>query len=609
MQNKITNSFGLLAIAFVFLCAALLNNVLFDKVRVDLTENQIYTVSNATKKLLQDIDEPINLYFFFSDKTSEGYTGIRNYASRVKSLLEEFEVASNGHINLQIIDPEPFSESEDKADEFGLNGVKLSAAGDSLYFGLGGTNSLDDRETIAFFDPQQESFLEYEIAKLIYKLSNPKPVQISFISDLPLEGGPNRMTGRMDPAWAIYEQLQQLYQVELLEKENAAIPEKTDVLVLVHPKNYDEALQYAIDQYVLKGGKVIAFVDPNAESSPSAMGISSRSNLAQLFKVWGVAYDPEKIVVDAESGLEIHLPNGGSGRHIGYLGLSDNNIDREDVTTASLELINGASFGSLSKLEGSKTNFEPLVMSSVHSSLMDSSKYTSSAKDPQALLTEFQDANTQYTLAARVSGPIKSAFENPPEGIDPASHQSEADNFQAIIVADTDILSDRFWVNRNNFFGSPILVPFANNSDLVTNIVENLSGSVALINIRARGRYARPFEVVDQLTLDAEAKFRQKEQELQARLKETESKLSDLQTQQGEGAALVLTPEQESTIETFLKEKIEIRKELREVRHQLDKDIDALGTVLKFINIAFMPCLLTLLLIFVARQIRHRQVI
>ena len=605
-MKNVSNSIALVAIALLFVGSVLLNNVLFDRARVDLTENNIYSISDGTKTLLTQLDEPINLYFFFSNKNSEGITSIRNYAARVQSLLEEYELYAEGKIKLHVVDPEPFSDAEDRADEFGLTAANINAAGDSLYFGLGGSNALDERQTIAFFDPNKESFLEYDISKLVYQLTNPDPIKVTLISGVNIKGGQNPMTGQMSEPWAIVQQLEQLYKVEQLEPSANAIPADTSVLMLVHPKGFSDALLYSIDQYALKGGKVVVYADPHAESDQMAMMQQQGPNASEfdkLFAAWGVEMDG-KVTLDAAKGLEIRMPSGGVGRHLGFIGLTTEDINDEDVVFADLQSINGASFGALKQAEGATTTFAAMMRSSTYSTQIESFMYSLQSRNPESMLKNFTPSNQMLDLAARISGKAKSAFDTPPEGSDGAEQIKEGD-IQVIVVADSDLLSDQFWVNKQNFFGQTILSPFANNGDLVTNIIENLGGSSTLISVRGRGQYARPFDVVGELTVKAEAKFREKEQTLQNQLQQAETQLSELQGQSGADGALVLSAEQEKLVQQFIQQKIAIRKELREVRHQLDKEIEQLGSWLKFIIIALCPLLLTLGLAFLAR--RHRR--
>lgn len=615
MKNNVSFGAGLAAVLVIFLALVFFNNVALNKYRLDLTEGELYSISDGTYQVLEQIDEPINLYFFFSNKATEGFTSLRSYASRIQSLLEEYELYSNGKIKLHIIDPEPFSEAEDKAAEMGLTAAPISAMGESVYLGLAATNSVDDKEIIAFFDPSQERLLEYDISKLIHRLSDPEPVKVAMITSLPVTGGanPNPMAmqmgqPQMTPAWATYSQLQQLYDIDLLEPDAVSIPEGTKVLILLHAKDLTEQQLYAIDQYVLAGGKTLVFVDPLAESdaqSPGMMGMPepSTSDLALLFKTWGIDYDASQIVLDAAKGLEIRLPSGMPGRHVGYIGLERENISEQDVITNALSSINGASMGYLSQAEGAQTQFSPLLTSSEYAALTNAQTYMMAGQDPESLLAGFEPQQP-YVLAARVSGQVKTAFDSLPEGIAAEQHIQEGSDIQVIVVADTDILTDSFWVQVSNFFGQQVLQPFANNSDFLINAVDNLGGSSALMSIRGKGQYQRPFEVVEALTVEAEAKFREQEQKLQLELQETETQLAQLQSQQGDSANLVLTVEQEMAVEEFVAKKLAIRKELREVRHQLDKDIESLGSWLKFFNIVLMPLLLTLFLALIARYIR-----
>ena len=610
MHNKITIWFSMLFIAVLFFALVLLNNQLLSPFRLDLTEDQVYSLSDGSKKILTEIDEPINLYFFFSDKTSKNMTSLRNYATRVESLLKEYASIADGKINFQVLDPQPFSEKEDTANQFGLTAANIGAAGESVYMGLAATNALDDQKIIPFFDPQQERFLEYEISKLIHQLAKPNQVKVTLLTDLPVSGGQNPMTGTFDPPWTFYDQLEQLYAVEKIAGDASELPGDTDVLMVVHPKGLSDELLFAIDQYLMGGGKMLAFVDPHNESDQMAMFAgdtldSNSSNLGSLFAAWGIEFNAAKVLLDAKAGLDIRTQEGGIARHFGFVGLSKEQLDDKDVTTSNLDVINGASFGVLSKLDGSQVHWSPLIHSTVNGDLLDATQYAST-RDPQDLTKDFHSTNVQYVLAARISGKAKSAFNTAPEGFDGVKFKSATTDLNVIVVGDTDLLSDRFWVQKSDFFGETITTPFANNGDFITNAVENLGGSDALISIRSRGTFARPFDRVEQLTVVAEQKFREQEKLLQQQLDDTENQLQQLQEQQGEDGALVITAQQQQAIDNFMAQKIQIRKALRDVRHQLDKDIEKLGKVLKFINIVVSPWLLVLLLMFFARVLRSK---
>ena len=593
-------------LAVVFVALVMLNNSLLNKARFDLTENQIYSLSPGSKKIVEQLDEPVNLYFFFSDRASVGMTSLRNYANRVYSLLEEYANASDGKLRLKRIDPEPFSEAEDQANGFGLTAASVGVAGDAIYFGLAGRNDVDDEQIIAFFDPSQEQLLEYQISKLIYQLAVSQEVNATVITDLPVNGGQDPLSGRYQTRWAIFDQLEQLYEVEVLDSSAVSIPEQTDVLVLVHPQNYSEVLNLAVDQYVMAGGKALIFVDPLAESDTmGVMAGSSVSNLDALLSVWGIEFNPGQVLLDAKNGLEIRTQTGVE-RHLGYVGVDAQGISENDVVTSGLEVINGASFGALSKAKNAKFHFSPLLQSSQYADLVDSGSYMASQQlDEIARL--HAGNHHQYVLAARISGVLNSAYETIPEGVD-WPHPLRAKNAAAnlIVVADTDLLTDRFWGSQSQFFGQTLFTPFANNGDFVINAVENLAGSDALISVRSRGTYARPFEVVDELAVEAEQAFRDTEQSLQQQLRETEQALNELQAQWDASGNVLLTAEQQQTIDAYLQQKIEIRKALREVRHQLDKDIEQLGITLKVVNIVVAPLVLGMLLWLIMSLVRPR---
>lgn len=605
MSNKLSAMMAGVLLLLAFFVLVLLNNQLLGGVRLDLTENRVYSLSDGSKQILAELDEPIQLYFFFSDKASKGMTSLRNYANRVESLLQEYRSAAGGKIQLHVIDPEPFSEAEDEANRFGLTAATIGPAGDAIYMGLAARNAFDDEKVIAFFDPQQESFLEYEISKLIYQLSDPQKVKVTLISGLSVNGGQNPMTGRFDPPWTSISQLQQLYDVEQLGVDAEAVPEDTDVLLLIHPKGLSEALQFSIDQYAMQGGKLLVFVDPHHESDPmAAMGGANGSNLEKLFDAWGINLNINEVVLDAATGLDIRTQSG-VARHMGFLGLGVEQLDASDVTTRGLEMINGASFGALQVKDNATIQWLPLLRSSSTTSLMDSMRYAMT-RDVKQLADDFVDSQQMNVLAARVSGHANSAFAEPPQESSAQDVVASTDNLNMIVVADTDLLTDRFWVSQANFFGQTIYTPFANNGDFLTNAVENLGGSNALISIRSRGTFSRPFDRVQALTVRAEQAFRQQEQLLQQQLEETEQQLAELQGQRNEGGALVLSPSQQQALDDFLQKKIEIRKALRDVRHQLDKDIEALGSWLKLLNIAIAPVLLVLLLGLMARILRRK---
>lgn len=598
MKKILHSGAGLLLIALAFLGFNILSSQLFGNARLDLTEQKLYTLAEGTERILENLDEPLDLYFFYSDKATKDLAPLRNYARRVKEMLKAYERAADGKLRLHVVDPEPFSEDEDKAAEFGLQAVPLNQAGEQIYFGLAGANAAGDRQVIPFFALDQEEFLEYEISRLVQSLANPELPVVGVLSGLQMNGGFDMMARQPTPPWMILEEIRQLFRIESLQADVDQIPEEVSVLLLVHPKNLPEQTLYAIDQFVLRGGKLLAFVDPLSEADsgmgmlPGEMGEGRASSLEPLFRAWGLRLRSGEVLGDGAYAMAVGMGQGQRAvRHAGWLNLPATAMDQKDVTTAGLETLTVASAGILEPLEDASTRFVPLIQSSRYAMPFDAGRF-GSLEDPEELIRELQPTGERYTLAARIGGPAKSAY---PDGIEGRKDGlKEAENINLIVVADTDLLTDRMWVRVQEFFGQRLPQPFADNAGFVINALDNLAGSDALISVRSRGRFSRPFEVVEALQRDAEVRFREKEQVLQQRLAETEQKLAVLQQGDDPAKTLELTPEQQATLQQFLQEKLQIRKDLREVRYQLNADIEALGRSLKFINIALIPLLLTL---------------
>ncbi|AJE14709.1 ABC transporter [Stutzerimonas balearica] len=598
MKRVIYSGAGLLLIALAFLAFNILSGLSLTNARLDLTEQKLYTISDGTRRILEGLDEPIELKFFYSDEAAKDLVALRNYARRVEEMLRAYERAAGGKLKLQVIDPEPFSEAEDQAAGFGLQGVPLDRGGDKVYFGLAGTNAEGASQTIPFFPLDQEEFLEYEISRLVQSLASARMPVVGLLSGLQLNGGFDMRSQQPTPPWMVLEEIRQLFHIESLRRDIDAIPEDVSVLMLVHPKQLPEQTLYAVDQFVMRGGKLLVFVDPYSEADPG-MGIGPGEQLAEeraselepLFKAWGVRLVPQQVVADAAFAMSVGVgAERRPVRHPGWLSLPRQAIDSDDVVTAPLESLTLATAGMLEPLEGASTRFTPLLRSSDLAAPLEAQRFAF-LENPEALLRELQPTGERYVLAARIQGPAKSAYPNGIEGRKDGLKESEGIN--VIAVADTDLLADRMWVQVQDFFGQRIPQPWADNGAFVINALDNLAGSDALISVRSRGRFTRPFVVVEQLQRQAEARFREKEDVLQQRLAATEQKLAELQSPEPD-KALELSDEQQVALQQFLQEKLAIRKELREVRYQLNADIEALGRTLKFLNIALVPALLTL---------------
>ena len=598
---------GLAALAVLFLGVVMISNLALRGMRLDLTQNRLYTLSPGTKQVLGELKEPINLYFYFSrDAAAKQSPLIMPYAARVREFLEEVTARAGGKIRLQVVDPQPFSEDEDRAAEAGLQPLQVGdGSGGTVYFGLAGTNSTDGRSVIPGFTPDREEFLEYDVAKLIQELANPQKPVIGLMSSLPMQGQFNPMTGQMGETWPILSQLEQLFTVRSLTTDLDHIDKDVDVLMIVHPKNFPPKTLYAIDQFVMRGGKVLLFVDPDSGADTSGQdqrnpfagaGANRSSNLEPLLTAWGVAYDPAKVVADLNLGLEVRASvQGPPTRHIGILGLHRDDMNNKDVDTASLDSINVATAGFLSPRAGATTKFEPLLMSSTDAAPLPAVRF-GPMTDPASLRDGFKPTGIRYAIAARITGPVASAYpqgapaDQKPAAGPPIPHLAKSTgSANIVIIADTDMLMDYMWVQTRELMGQRISQAFASNGDLIANALDNLSGSSALISIRGRATFSRPFERVEALKRQADDRLRAKVLELQSELQQTESKLTELQSKRNDQASLMLTPEQEKELKNFTAEKAHVRKELRETQRGLDVEINRLDIWLKVLNIAVAP--------------------
>ena len=582
------------------------NHLIFKDARLDLTEGQLYTLSEGSLNLVKGIEEPVQLYFFFSEAASRDLTPIRTYADRVESMLEEFALASNGMLLVERIDPAPFSEAEDEAAAFGLQAVPVSATGDALYFGLAGSDALDNVETIPFFQPDREMFLEYEISQLIDRLARPKREVIGLISTLPVTNQVNPQTFQPEPGWQSILSLEDTVTLESIDLSAEEIPEGLAALVLIHPKSLSDQMKTALVRYLASGGKMIAFLDPLAEmdraaASPMMPSLPSgqASSLNWLTRALGVQMREAEVLGDPQLALSVSSPSGAPTRHLAILGLGNAQLNSESIVTAQLDSLNFASAGFFD-IDSPTVSVETLIESSEFANGIAASQLQF-LQNPEDLMQSFSQGSEARPIAVRLSGPT--TLETGLEGDAPV----EVSNLDLILVSDTDVLSDRLWVQVQNFFGQQVATAFADNGSLLTNLVDYFTGSQDLISVRSRGRFTRPFEVVQSLRREAETQYLASAEQLQLELNETERQLADLESQQESDGVLRLSDEQEAALVRFQDEKLRIRKALRDVRHRLDQDIDQLGGQLKLLNIIVLPILLTLMLAMAAwAQLRKR---
>ncbi len=599
--------------------------------QVDLTQNHNYTLAPGTDSILRSLKEPITLRLFFSRDLGAAVPTYGAYADHVREMLQEYAARSHGKIRLELYNPEPFSSTEDRALAYGLQGVPLDQGGTKVYFGLAGTNLLDDQRIIPFFQADRERFLEYDLTKLVYELSNPARPMVGVMSSLPVDGNPELMMMAMRQGmsgsslgqpYASTMLLRQTDTVKTVPLDAQVIPPDVKVLLVADARNLSDATQYAIDQFVMRGGRLMVMVDPWSDtlaSTPSPDGMpptDTGSDLHKLFAAWGIQYDPKEVVGDLDGAWRVQTQAGGVTDYVAWFNIR-NGINHDDPATADLHAVTVATPGFIAKAPGSKIDFTPLLTSGPQSGLISASSVE--MPDPAKILANFKPEGGPRVIAARIRGVLHSAFNGPPplskgqqRPKDFPPHIAQTNGpADMVVVADSDVLADRFWINQQDFFGQKEAVPFSDNGPFVANLVDTLAGSDALLGLRARGTSVRPFTVVDRMQAEAEAKFRKTEQALQAHLEDLQKRLTTLRTGSATGAsdnvAAVITPAQRAAIQAANQDIVQTRAQLRTVQFELNRDISRLKSELIVFNIVLVPTALALAAIVMGVVRRRRR--
>jgi len=613
---------GILLAVVCFLAVNLFANAKLGGARLDLTANGVYTLSEGTKALLADLQEPITLRLYRSRPLLDGIPGLKPHAAQVQETLATYAKLSGGRISLEIIDPEPFSPEEDRAAAFGLRGLPYDSTGNRGYFGVVGTNSTDDTHSVPFLGPERATFLEYDLTRLVYDLANPEKPVVALLDGIGMTAGPQNNYR----AWQLFEQMGQFFDLRVMAGDIDHFADDVKALVVVHPAALSDQTQFAIDQFVLRGGPTLLFVDPLAEAKQrnAQMGAppeDTASNLDRLMTAWGVELLPDKVVGDGQAAMRVQAQSQGRAvvaQYLPWLDLARGAVAQDDVVTSQLEVLRLFSAGALKPVEGATTNLRPLVQSSVDSMLIDGEKLTL-FPDPVSLINEFKSAGERFILAARVTGPAKSAFpDGPPaaaggdavaEPATPAPLKESAQPINVIIVADVDMLADDAWLNIQGGGDARLAAPIAHNGDFVINALENLAGGATLANLRGRGLSSRPFTTVDRIRSEAEAKYLATEAKLSQELEDAQQKLASLEVEQTGDGSVLLTAEQQETVRDFRAQVTNLRRQLREVQHALRRDIERVETRAMLANIAAVPALVAVLALGVAlwrRALRRR---
>lgn len=613
-KRNVTQRLAPLA-GFVLLAVALVAvNVLagFLPARVDVTDEGLYTLSQGSENILADLKAPITLKLYYSRSAGDIPVGFKTYSRKVIELLRQYEDESEGKVTLQVLDPKPDTDEELWATRYGLSPARLPN-GTSLYFGLVALQ--EDREAnVPFLDPRRERFLEYDISQAISRVTQKEQLGVAVLSSLPMGGAMMQAQGRGD--WAVIGELKKSYDVQFLYPDNLVeIPDNVQFLLVVHPKDLPARASYAIDQFVLRGGRLMVFVDPNSRMDPAARnryGEPTNSNLETLFAHWGIQYDPLEVVGDHKLATRVNTRDGVLDYPV-WVSLDRDHLNEDVPITSELEEITLIDAGALSLKEGSDLTFKPLLTSSTQSAMVDFT--TVRMLNPVKMIESIQPDGKSRVMGGLLTGTFITAFpdgvppapkpdekaqqqgrkpEPPPEPTHPHLSKAQKDT-SVIIVADADFMADQFAVQTVNFFGNAILQPINDNLNLVLNSTEFLMGSQDLIHIRSRGQFSRPFTRVEALQVKAAERFRAQEQRLSDRLEQVKQKLRELERAKGqaEGETL-LSKQQMEALQQFRVEEQETRKQLREVRKLLREDIEQLGNVLLAVNLLAVPVLVAL---------------
>lgn len=612
--------------AVVFVCLNIVSAQVLRNVRLDLTAQHLYSLSQGTRTLVADLKEPVRFRLFMSSALTRQAPQLAAFATRVRALLDSYVAAGHGNILLEVVDPKPYSEEEDRAVAFGIEGFN-GAGGEKLFFGLAATNSTTGRSTIPVFSPDREAFLEYDLTRLVSELGqHGKPV-VALYDGIGLSGNPMLRQGEQQSL----AQMKQFFDVKPIGPDFDQIPDDAHVLMVVHPQNLTDKALYGIDQWVMAGKPAMIFVDPYAETQTGPRGMpvpDASSNLEPLFAAWGVKFDAKRAVGDPDYAMPTERNVGGravSSVNLPWMALRADALAQDEAILAQIAQGGTIIMSTAGAFEAVKdgVTLRPLITASKAAGTLDAAQAGDHNADPRKLLAGFVKSPRQPILAARLSGVLDSAFpdglkkkddaadkkgddaDKPADNKDDAAKEATKEATAAaikksvkpvnvILVGDADMLMDRNWVQVRSLFGQQIPQAFANNGDFAINAVEQMAGGTALADLRGRGVSWRPFKVIDDMRAEADGKFRAKEQELTNQLKDTEQKLAQL-PKAAEGATDVLTPEQEKAIAGFRQEVIAIRSQLRDVQFALNRDVDSLKNVVTALNVGAVPVVVGLI--------------
>jgi len=628
-EVSLSNTLG--SIVLLLICLVAINVMAsFVPLRFDLTEERLYTISAGSRKILSNLEEPVRINFYYSRNNAELPPNFKTYAQRVQELLEEYAALSNGKVILEISDPKPDTEEEEWAQKYGIKTITLPS-GNTVYFGAL-VSMLDQEMLLPYFDQRRQEFLEYDISQAIHKVSSTSTSKVGVLSALNLQGGRSIIPGQPPvQKWVFLSELEKSVKVDNLPLTTEEIPDDISLLIVLHPRGFSPRLKYALDQFVLRGGRLVVLLDPNARvdmaSPQNQFGQQPQisSDLPGLLKAWGVDYDSTKVVGDHLHATQVNTGQGVMSFPM-WMTFRSQSLDQEHPITAQLENLLFVEAGSLKKASGSKTEFSALISLSDKSGLIDAFRLRFSA--PDQLSRDMKVDNETKALMAITAGIFSSAF---PDGQpvkekkDPQASATDEENEEEIalkhthlkkaavrnsilLFSDVDFLSDQFSVQKLNFLGQTIIQPTNDNLNLMLNAAEHLSGNEALMSIRSRGRFSRPFTRLLAMQKQAQLLHQAEERQLLSQLDEVQQRLNSLLESAGEKGQkeVILPPDVQEEIQQFREEERQARRKLREVRKILRQDIEQLGQGLLLLNMLLVPLIVGIIGVIVYRY-RTRQ--
>jgi ABC-type uncharacterized transport system involved in gliding motility auxiliary subunit len=616
MQKKSLETFlfsvlGVAAMGLVLVAVNFLTGTV--KVRADLTAEKAHTLSAGTKAILRKLDTPVKIRFYCTQvqQASPETIYLRDYARRVEDLLAEYKQIAGGNLTIEKLDPQPDSNAEDSAKLDGVEGQALSS-GEKFYLGLA-VSVLDEKQAIAFLDPSREPMLEYDLSRAVSRVMKPERPVVGVMTPLTLFGAPGNpmmmqmgQGGQGQEPWSLITELKNDFTVRTVPMDSDKIDSDIRVLLVVHPRDITDKAQFALDQFVLRGGKLIGFLDPSPLSDRSGqqnpmMGSmpAKGSSLDKLLKAWGLSFDTTKVVADLNFKMQVGGRNGQPSEAPAFLGLVNEGINKEDMASGQIDSIWLPLAGAFTGTPAAGLKQTVLLQSTPDSQLVEGFL---AQMGGESIIRDFKPSGTSYALAVRLTGKFKTAF---PDGkpdedkgatnkLDTASLKESQQDGVVILVGDADMLADQFCLRQMQTPFGNLAQPMNGNLTFVQNAVEQLSGDSNLISVRSRAAQSHPFTLIRKMQAQAEEAYQSKIKELEQSLSETQQRLSELQQSKQGNQRFILSPEQAAELEKFRKKEGQVKVQLKEERKRLRHDIDALENRVKWVNIAAMPLLVSL---------------